>query len=103
MDNRFKSIDELLQPITDKQLEISPMVNIYEFQKFCIREKIVEDDREYHDKLWDRCKLSEAFFDGVFVIFSYFNEPKNLLQEAINEFLEFYPEFEGEVRFYFDD
>jgi hypothetical protein len=65
-------------------------------------EKYGMTNSEWHKKIWNSKEgLCYYLEDGPYVTFSKIENPKNLLEEHVNEFLNDFPELNGEVSFIF--
>lgn len=94
----MKTIKELLEPITSTGLKLTVCIDTYEFTKFY--ESQGSPDGEFHKVLW-RPFMSNSFMSGPYVVYTREKNPKNLLDEWINKFLDVYPEFEDRVKMIF--
>ena len=83
-----------------RQLEKRVVVNVFQLTLYA-EEKYGMENNPWHKQVW-RPYMMEYLMDGM-CTFERTDNPDNILEEQINDFLLDYPELNGSVTFYFDD
>lgn len=96
----MKTIKELLEPITSTGLNVRVSIANYDFMKYTFKHGY--DNGTFHSKIWRPYMCDYFMGNGPFVMFEKTESPENPMEEMINAFLDDYPEFEGQIRIYFD-
>jgi len=75
------------------------LVDTFDFSQWA-QEKYNMTNSEWHDKIWRKFMVT-YFEDGPFTTFTKIENPSNIFEEHINDFLDEFPEFKGEVSLIF--
>jgi len=97
----MKTIKELLEPIESKGIKLIICVDTWDFQQFYKSQG--SQDGDFHKVIWRPFMCKHFMESSNYVGFSREANPKNLLDEWVNKFLDAYPEFEDSVKFMFTD
>lgn len=83
------------------KLKTLTLVDTTEFCRWA-EEKLGMSHDEWHEKIWDGKKGLRYYLEnGPYTTFSREENPKTLLEEHVNKFLDDFPELGGKVSFIF--